>query len=137
MAEPIVVNTGPLVSFARIGCLDLIGRLPYEFLSPAEDLAGAGQRARRRPSLGRASLAQEEAAGQTALTRLAGRPRSGRSRGQPTRLDLGVRTVAIDEWKGRRGALASGLRVTGSLGLLGRAKAEGLISELKPSSRRR
>ena len=36
MAEPIVVNTGPLVSFARIGCLDLIGRLPYEFLSPAE-----------------------------------------------------------------------------------------------------
>lgn len=36
MAEAIVVNTGPLVSFARIGCLDLIGRLPYEFLSPAE-----------------------------------------------------------------------------------------------------
>ena len=31
-----------------------------------------------------------------------------------------------------RGALASGLRVTGSLGLLGRAKAEGLISELGP-----
>ena len=28
MAEPIVVNTGPLVSFARIGCLDVIGRLP-------------------------------------------------------------------------------------------------------------
>jgi hypothetical protein len=36
VAEPIVVNTGPLVSFAKIGCLDLIGRLPYEFLSPAE-----------------------------------------------------------------------------------------------------
>jgi catechol 2,3-dioxygenase-like lactoylglutathione lyase family enzyme len=30
VAEPIVVNTGPLVSFARIGCLDVIGRLPYE-----------------------------------------------------------------------------------------------------------
>jgi hypothetical protein len=36
VAEPIVVNTGPLVSFARIGCLDVIGRLPYEFLCPAE-----------------------------------------------------------------------------------------------------
>ena len=36
MAEPIVVNTGPLVSFVRIGCLDVIGRLPYEFLCPAE-----------------------------------------------------------------------------------------------------
>jgi len=34
VAEPIVVNTGPLVSFARIGCLDVIGRLPYEFLCP-------------------------------------------------------------------------------------------------------
>jgi hypothetical protein len=33
VAEPIVVNTGPLVSFTRIGCLDVIGRLPYEFLS--------------------------------------------------------------------------------------------------------
>jgi hypothetical protein len=29
VAEPIVVNTGPLGSFARIGCLDVIGRLPY------------------------------------------------------------------------------------------------------------
>jgi hypothetical protein len=36
VAEPIVVNTGPLVSFARIGCLDVIGGLPYEFLRPAE-----------------------------------------------------------------------------------------------------
>ena len=36
MAEPIIVSTGPLVSFARIGCLDVIGRLPYEFLCPAE-----------------------------------------------------------------------------------------------------
>jgi hypothetical protein len=29
VAEPIVVNTGPLVAFTRIGCLDVIGRLPY------------------------------------------------------------------------------------------------------------
>lgn len=36
MAEPIVVNTGPLVSLARIGCPDVIGRLPYEFLCPVE-----------------------------------------------------------------------------------------------------
>jgi hypothetical protein len=47
-------------------------------------------------------------------------------------LELEVHAVAIDEWKGRRAALASGLRVTGSLGLLGRAKSQGLIPELKP-----
>jgi predicted nucleic acid-binding protein len=85
VADPIVVNTGPLVSFARIGCLDMLAGL---------DL------------------------GEAAVIQLA--------------LDVGVRTVAIDEWKGRRAALASGLRVTGSLGLLGRAKAQGLIPELKP-----
>jgi hypothetical protein len=61
VAEPIVVNTGPLVSFARIGCLDLIGRLPYEFLSPAEVWQELDEgRAPGHPP-GRTSLAQEEA----------------------------------------------------------------------------
>ena len=35
---------------------------------------------------------------------------------------LGVKTVCIDEWRGRRAATSVGLKVTGSLGLLGRAK---------------
>ena len=41
-------------------------------------------------------------------------------------------TVCIDESKGRRAALAVGLSVTGSLGLLGRAKVLGLIPSLRP-----
>jgi predicted nucleic acid-binding protein len=36
-------------------------------------------------------------------------------------LEQGIAVVAIDERKGRRAALSVGLRVTGSLGLLGRA----------------
>jgi predicted nucleic acid-binding protein len=40
--------------------------------------------------------------------------------------------VAIDEWKGRRAALAAGLTVTGSLGLLGKAKMLGIVSLIKP-----
>lgn len=40
MAEPIVVNTGPLVSFDRIGCLDVIGRLPYELVRSFLEAAG-------------------------------------------------------------------------------------------------
>jgi predicted nucleic acid-binding protein len=47
-------------------------------------------------------------------------------------LERQVGTVAIDEVRGRRAALAAGLRVTGSLGLLGRAKAIGLIPVVKP-----
>ena len=40
--------------------------------------------------------------------------------------------VCIDELKGRRAALSVGLQVVGSLGLLGRAKTEGLISAARP-----
>jgi len=40
--------------------------------------------------------------------------------------------VCIDEWKGRRMALASGLKVTGALGLLGRAKMQGIIPAVSP-----
>lgn len=38
----------------------------------------------------------------------------------------------IDETKGRRAALSVGLQVVGSLGLLGKAKAEGLIKAVRP-----
>lgn len=40
--------------------------------------------------------------------------------------------VSIDEWKGRRAALAAGLEVTGTLGLLAKAKLQGLIPALRP-----
>jgi predicted nucleic acid-binding protein len=47
-------------------------------------------------------------------------------------LETAARWVAIDDWKGRRAALATGLRVTGSLGLLGRAKQVGLLPAVRP-----
>jgi predicted nucleic acid-binding protein len=43
-------------------------------------------------------------------------------------LEQRLMRVCIDELKGRRAALSVGLQVVGSLGLLGRAKTEGLIS---------
>lgn len=46
--------------------------------------------------------------------------------------ELSIPWVAIDEWKGRRAALAAGLSVTGTLGLLGQAKLRGLVPSLKP-----
>jgi predicted nucleic acid-binding protein len=47
-------------------------------------------------------------------------------------LEQNIKTVCIDELKGRRAALAVGLKVVGSLGLLGKAKTLGLIAEVKP-----
>ncbi len=36
MAERIVINTGPLVAFARADLLDLPGKLPFDFICPLE-----------------------------------------------------------------------------------------------------
>ena len=47
-------------------------------------------------------------------------------------LEQNIETVCIDERKGRRAALAVGLKVVGSLGLLGKAKTLGLIKDIKP-----
>jgi predicted nucleic acid-binding protein len=43
-----------------------------------------------------------------------------------------IEWVCIDDRKGRRAALAVGLRVTGSLGLLVRAKIVGLVPAIRP-----
>ncbi|MBL8112679.1 MAG: DUF3368 domain-containing protein [Acidobacteria bacterium] len=121
----IVVNTGPLIALGRIDGFDIVRRLPFRFLVPLEvaaeiergsrkgypvsvpswvEIAESSAPARRHPFLD---------AGEAAVLQLA--------------IERGIPEVCIDEWRGRRAALASGLRVTGSLGLLGRAKQLGLI----------
>lgn len=47
-------------------------------------------------------------------------------------LESNIETVCIDELKGRRAAVAVGLKIVGSLGLLGKAKRLGQVGELRP-----
>jgi predicted nucleic acid-binding protein len=47
-------------------------------------------------------------------------------------IERGIGRVCIDEWRGRRAAVAAGLTVTGALGLIGRAKHVGLIPAVRP-----
>ncbi len=132
VADIIVMNTGPLIAFERMGCLDVVGQLPFEFLCPEEvrreldqgesvghpgiSPSWLGVRALSSPltTFGRVELDPGEAA----VIQLA--------------LEVEATFVAIDEWKGRRMALAMGLEVTGSLGLLGKAKQLGLLPALRP-----
>lgn len=127
MIKKIVVNTSPLLAFSKMRALEFIGQLGFEFICPAEVeseiLIGAKQgydvhlpawlkvETLKTPlsSLAVASLDTGEAA----VIQMA--------------LEQNIETVCIDEVKGRRAANA-----VGSLGLLGRAKASGLISEVKP-----
>lgn len=132
VGDLLIINTGPLIAFDRMGCLDLIGRLPFAILCPNEVRRelDTGERAGHPritpPWLGVRGLSSPVTAfglvgldlGETAVIQLA--------------LELGSTPVAIDDWKGRRVALAMGLTVTGSLGLLGRAKQLGLVSAIRP-----
>lgn len=132
MADTIVVNTGPLLALARGKCVHILERLPWVFISPREvqielsagegeglppietgcvtflDLAGPI------PSIVRASLD----VGEAAVIQLA--------------IERKADIVCIDERKGRRVALAAGLSVVGSLGLLGKAKELGVIPAVRP-----
>jgi predicted nucleic acid-binding protein len=132
MAERIIINTGPLIALTRMDALAVTGQLPYEFLCPrevqAEIEAGAVKGhpvalpswLRVQPLQGPLSpivlLALD--LGEAAVIQLA--------------LEQQISLVCIDEWKGRRVALAAGLRVTGSLGLIGRAKVLGLVPTVRP-----
>lgn len=132
MPERLVINTGPLITLSRIDCLDVVGQLPYEFLCPEAvrqelDQGEADGYPRIAPEwLSIHGLSKPPAGvalaaldiGEASVIQLA--------------LELQVPIVAIDEWKGRRAATASGLEVTGTLGLLGRAKLLGLVPALTP-----
>ncbi len=132
MPERLVLDTGPLITLARIDCLDIVGNLPYEFLCPEEvrreldegEVAGHPRVAPGWLSVLKLSSSIHPAAvfaldeGEAAVIQLA--------------LELKFGIAVIDEWKGRRAALAAGLEVTGSLGLLGQAKLRGLIPAIRP-----
>lgn len=132
MNNRIVVNASPLIAWEKMQALDFIGKLPFDFVCPpqvrAEILAGAAkgytvnfpawlQVLSLNAPLTPLALANLDA-GEAAVIELA--------------LEQNISQVCLDETKGRRAALASGLQIVGSLGLLGKAKTLGFISAARP-----
>lgn len=132
MPESIVVNAGPLIALARAGAIDVVGRLPINYVCPLQVRAELDEGARsgyldiRVPwlevvqlttPLDSVAIATLDA-GEATVIQLASERR--------------IQWVCIDDRKGRRAALAVGLRVTGSLGLLVRAKIVGLVPAVRP-----
>ncbi len=132
MTEKIVTNTSPLLSLSKMQVFEAIGKLPFKFVCPAEVeaeiLAGANQGyettipdwlktvSLKNPLSPLAAAALDQ--GEAAVIQLA--------------LENNISRVCIDELKGRRAALAVGLKVVGSLGLLGKAKTLGFIPSVRP-----
>ncbi len=137
MPEKIVINTGPLITLARIEALDIIGKLPFEFISPIEVQSelDAGVEAGH-PAVNPSWLKILELKNPMSPITL-----SAIDKGEAAVIQLAleqhIQWACIDEWKARRVAQNVGLQVVGVPGLLGKAKKLGLISELKPMVERR
>ncbi len=132
MGERIAIDTGPIVALSRAGVTKAIAQMPIEFVSPMEirreldkgppagrepvDFAWVRFVLRTTPLSPLAVSTLDD--GEAAVIQLA--------------LDEQIPTVCIDERKGRRAALAVGLAVTGTLGILGRAKSIGLLAAVRP-----
>ena len=132
MADLVVINTGPLIILDRIGALDVVAQLPYHLICPDQVRAELdhGERVGH-PRIAPSWLVVHPLKGPISPMILASLD-IGEAAVIHLALEEGIGTVCIDEWKGRRVALSCGLRVTGVLGLLGRAKKIGIIRALKP-----
>ena len=132
MASRIVLDTGPTIALARGDALDVVAQLPIEFVAPVEvrDELDEGTR-QGHPVVAVAWIRFATCASPISPIALAELERAEAAVVQLA-LEQRIACVAIDERKGRRAARAVGLSVTGTLGLLGRAKVHGIIPAARP-----
>ena len=132
-SEPIAVNTGPLIALAACEALDILRQLHSQVLVPTAVVEEFGR----------------GKSGEIVLTKLPAwldvRPLAtplpavlvahldvGEASAIALALEMGIGLVALDERRGRIVARDLGIGVTGSLGLLLRAKRLGLIDAVAP-----
>jgi len=127
--KEIVINTGPLIAIvAATGDLAILCGLYSRIVVPfdvcGEILAG-GQSGFAAPEFQAATFLSKQPNPITIGTFLHNSLDTGEASVIQTALDLGIATVCIDEAVGRRIARLNELSVTGSIGILLRAKEEG------------
>ena len=133
----IVTNTTPIIALSIIGRLGLLEKLyGTVFLPPAvENEIRAGYQATRK-ALAEASFIQVKALADPGRADLLSDLDRGEAEAITLTLELKDRhddhLLIIDERLGRRHARRLGLAITGTLGVLLRAKSEGHIQAIRP-----
>jgi len=132
MDKRIVINTGPLIALMRMEALQIPADLDLEFVAPDE----VGRELEAGVGAGHPPVCPEWLTFQSLKAPLPPMVTSVLDTGEAAviqlALDKGIGQVCIDEVKGRRMASAVGLKVTGALGLLGKAKRDGLVTRVRP-----
>lgn len=134
------MNTGPLIALvAAVGDLSILGELYRQVLVPyevAEEMRAGGKTNFAVEAFERAEVVHVWPRPVSLPPLLANSLDRGEASVIQLALDEKVPTVGIDEAVGRRFARLSGLKLTGSLGILIRAKREGLNVSLETAIHR-
>lgn len=136
-SEPIVVNTSPLLALNACGQIELLQKLHTRVVVPRAVIDELGRgRAGIDPLVLDAELPTwlEVVASQHSPTLLlSAYLDEGEAAVVALALELSIPRVVIDERRGRMVARTMGLTVTGSIGVLLRAKSAGLVTAVKPN----
>lgn len=124
----LVINTGPLIALvAAVGDLTTLQHLYRRVVVPHEvclEILAAGDDGFAAPQFSAATWLERLESPRQINQYLLNSLDKGEASVIQAALDLGIDTVCIDEAVGRRIARLNGLKLTGSLGVLIRAKRE-------------
>jgi len=133
--EPIVINTSPLLALAACDQLELLRRLHRRVVVPHAVITEL-ERGQAKPlalEVERPAWLEVAALASAPSPLLAAYLDAGEAAVIALAVEQGIRRVVIDERRARMVAKTMGLEVTGSIGVLLRAKSGGLLAEIKPS----
>ena len=133
--DRLVINTGPLIALvAGLGDLEILRGLYREVIVPFEvvnEIAALRRSQFVQPEFARAAWLTRWPSPVTTAPWLGSVLDLGEAAVIQLALDEGLSTVCIDEAAGRRVAQLSGLLVTGSIGILLRAKRESRLASIR------
>lgn len=132
----IVANAGPLIALAWLGQLDLLRRLFGEVCVPSavwDETVGQSPDPAQAQAITRSRwIRKVQVQNSLAVILLLDELDPGESEAIVLAQELRAARLLMDERLGRRKAVQSGLKVTGTLGILVMAKRVGFVPEVKP-----
>lgn len=137
MIKPIVSNTSPLTNLAAIGKFDILEQLFGEIHIPHGVWHELNAYQQRWPGSNDVENArwvfQHVVKNQTILTILHRDLDMGESQAIALALEINAQTILLDEKEARRIAQSLGLRPFGTVGILLKAKSNGILSLVRPA----
>jgi predicted nucleic acid-binding protein len=131
----VVTNTSPLLYLHQLRLIDLLPRLYERVVVPtavAEELAEGARHGHDVPNPARLDWALIIAAPSPALLKLAPALGEGERAAIALASERGSDLLLIDDGPARRHATLLGIKITGTLGVLLRAKANGHLPAVQP-----